>query len=66
MFKTSTSLPPAITDTHRQAAFRRYCWPGWTFDESMANAVRRQLIEARAMRIAAEDYDRKPIFTRGF
>jgi hypothetical protein len=44
-----------ITDAHRQAAFSRLSWPGWTYEQARANPMRSQLIEYTAAILAKQD-----------
>lgn len=41
----------AVTDEHRRAAFEAMHWPGWTFDQAMADEVRSRLVNLRARQI---------------
>jgi hypothetical protein len=41
----------AVTDDHRRAAFEAMHWPGWTFDQAMADDVRSRLVNLRARQI---------------
>lgn len=52
---TQISTKHPITDAHRQAAFSRLSWPGWTYQQAQANPMRGQLIEANAARIAERE-----------
>jgi hypothetical protein len=51
-----TSLnPPTITAQHLQQAFTAMCWAGWTFEQAMANDMRRRLVNCRAHQIATRE-----------
>jgi hypothetical protein len=52
---TQISTKHPVTDTNRQAAFKRLCWPSWTYEQARANPMRRQLIEATAAILAKQD-----------
>lgn len=44
---TPTTLPE-VTDAHRRAAFTLMSWPDCSFEQAMANDLRRRVIEACA------------------
>lgn len=44
-----------ITEAHRRAAFEAMAWKGWTFEQAMANDMRRRLVECRATAMAARE-----------
>jgi hypothetical protein len=50
---------PDVTDAHRREAFARMAWVGCTFEEAMANLVRRQCIEALARQIRTAQWMRE-------
>lgn len=41
-----------INDTHRTEALKLLNWPGWTLAQAMAHPTRREIINARAARLA--------------
>lgn len=49
------TMATPITDAQRRAAFEAMAWKGWTFEQAMANDMRRRLIDCRATSMAARE-----------
>ena len=49
-----------VTDAHREQALQVMNWPGWTLAKALAHPTRREIIEARAARIAGLSKVLKP------
>lgn len=64
MHTTPPAGMPPITHDHLQAAFQAMKWPGWTFEQAMANDMRRRLIECRAATLAARERNANTAITR--
>lgn len=47
---------PPVTDAQRRAAFAAMHWPGWTFEQAQADAVRWKLVEVRATLIRNREW----------
>lgn len=47
---------PDVTDAHRRAAWALMAWHGWSYDASRADAVRRQILEARAKQLRTREW----------
>lgn len=47
---------PQVTDAHRRAAFTLMGWPGCSFDDAMADTLRRRVIEACAHQLRTREW----------
>lgn len=54
--QTTGEHKPPVTDAHLQAAFTAMHWPGWTFEQAQADAVRWKLVEVRATLIRNREW----------
>lgn len=56
MHTSALAAMPAITHEHLQRAFEAMHWAGWTFDDAMANDMRRRLVVARAHQLRTREW----------
>lgn len=55
MPRAQPTLPP-VTDAHRRAAFDAMHWPGWTYQQAMADPIRARLVECRAHQLRKQQW----------